>query len=113
MGSGLILGRLETTNSLNETPRTATAMKDLRVLFAPAADQGYVVHLEDADGTRLGVEVPFKPFLADDDYEDLRWYLEEFMELPDGGAVIRAQRIEKNLDDWGRKLYGALFTAEE
>src|SRR4051812_27750305 len=88
-------------------------MKDLRVLFAPATDQGYVAHLEDADGHPLGVEVPFKPFLADGDYEDLRWYLEEYLELPDGGAVIRAQRIEKNLDLWGRKLYDALFTAEE
>jgi tetratricopeptide (TPR) repeat protein len=88
-------------------------MKDLRVLFALAADQGYRVHFEDADGTPLGVEVPFRPFLSEDDYEDLRWYLEEYLELPDGGAVIRAQRIEGNLDRWGRKLHDALFTAEE
>jgi hypothetical protein len=25
--------------------------------------------------------------------DDLRWYLEEYMELPDGGAVVRARRI--------------------
>ncbi len=34
------------------------------------------------------------------------------MELPDGGAVVRAKRIEQNLEDWGRQLYEALFTAE-
>src|SRR4051812_46506226 len=88
-------------------------MKDLRVLFTPATDQGYRVHLEDANGTPLGVEVPFTPFLSEDDYEDLRWYLEEYMDLPDGGAVVRAQRIEGNLKRWGRKLHDALFTAEE
>jgi tetratricopeptide (TPR) repeat protein len=84
-------------------------MKDLRVLF-PAAGQA---RLSDANGNPLGVEVPFTPFLNDGDYEDLRWYLEEYMDLPDGGAVVRAQRIERNLEDWGRKLHDALFMASE
>jgi len=88
-------------------------MKDLRILFAAAAPDGYRAQFADAAGTRLGVEVPFKPFLEDADYEDLRWYLEDYMDLPDGGAVVRAQRIEKNLGIWGRKLHDALFTAPE
>src|SRR5258706_3702634 len=86
-------------------------MKDLRILFATADPDGYRAQLADADGTKLGVEVPFTPFLGDDDYEDLRWYLEDYMDLPDGGAVVRAQRIEGNLDIWGHKLHDALFTA--
>jgi hypothetical protein len=48
-------------------------MNELRVLFANAADTGYRAQLADAKGGRLGVEVPFTPFLAADDYEDLRW----------------------------------------
>ncbi|HEY2294901.1 MAG TPA: hypothetical protein VGM86_29710 [Thermoanaerobaculia bacterium] len=87
-------------------------MKDLRILFT-AADPGYLAHLVDAEGNRLGVEVPFTPFLEESDYDDLRWYLEEFMELPDGGAVVRARRIEGNFDEWGHKLHDALFTAPE
>src|ERR1700710_2801699 len=82
-----------------------TIMPDLRILFGPALDGGYRAHLADAEGTRLGVEVPFTPFLGDSDYEDLRWYLEEYMDLPDGGAIVRAQRIEGNLDFWGRRLH--------
>jgi hypothetical protein len=82
-------------------------MNDLRVLFTPAAP-GYLAHLADAEGNRLGVELPFSPFLDESDYDDLRWYLEEYMELPDGGAVVRAQRIEGNLDRWGRKLHDDL-----
>ncbi|HSS75889.1 MAG TPA: CHAT domain-containing protein, partial [Thermoanaerobaculia bacterium] len=88
-------------------------MKDLRILFANAGPEGYRAQLADADGIRVGVEVPFKPFLEDDDYEDLRWYLEDYMDLPDGGAVVRAQRIEGNLDVWGHKLHDALFAATE
>lgn len=88
-------------------------MNDLRVLFAAATDTGYRAQLADAKNRRLGVEVPFTPFLTEADYEDLRWYLEEYMDLPDGGAVIRAQRIEGNLEEWGRKLYDALFSVPD
>jgi len=45
--------------------------------------------------------VSFTPFLTEDDYEDLRWYLEDYMDLPDGGAVLRAERIERSLETWG------------
>ncbi|HEY0553132.1 MAG TPA: hypothetical protein VGG20_02645, partial [Thermoanaerobaculia bacterium] len=65
-------------------------MPELRILFGSASDGGYLAHLADAEGTRLGVEVPFTPFLTDGDYEDLRWYLEDYMDLPDGGAIVRA-----------------------
>ena len=88
-------------------------MNELRVLFAEAAGQGYRAQLADARGRRLGVEAPFSPFLTEEDYEDLRWYLEEYMDLPDGGAVIRAERIEKNLDEWGRRLYEVLFAVKD
>jgi tetratricopeptide (TPR) repeat protein len=87
-------------------------MHDLRVFFA-AGETDYHARLSDAGGNELGVAVPFTPFLTEDDYEDLRWYLEDYMDLPDGGAVTRAERIERNLEVWGRKLYDALFTAEE
>ncbi len=88
-------------------------MPDLRILFGSAPDGGYRAHLADAEGHPLGVEVPFTPFLDDGDYEDLRWYLEDYMELPDGGAIVRAERIEGNLNSWGRRLHDELFTAPE
>ena len=34
------------------------------------------------------------------------------MDLPDGGAVARARRIEGDLNEWGRMLYDALFAAK-
>src|SRR5438067_11470432 len=88
-------------------------MNELRVLFTAAKDQGYLCRLADAGGSPLGVAVPFTPFLTEDDYEDLRWYLEDYMELPDGGAVTRARHIEADLERWGRTLHDALFATRE
>lgn len=86
-------------------------MKDLRILFAPAEDQAYLAEI--TYGDQRGVEVPFTPFLKENDYEDLRWYLEDYMDLPDGGALVRARRIEQSLTRWGRQLHDALFSAPE
>jgi tetratricopeptide (TPR) repeat protein len=88
-------------------------VNDLRILFEPAEGETWRAQLADARGRRLGVAVPFTPFLAEEDYEDLRWYLEEYMDLPDGGAVVRAARIERNLYAWGRKLHDSLFSPED
>ncbi|NRF65442.1 CHAT domain-containing protein [Aquincola sp. S2] len=88
-------------------------MQEIRVLFTASAGNGLLGSLTDADGKRIGTEVPFTLSLPDDDYVDLRWYLEEYMELPDGGAVVRAERIEANLSKWGRQLHDALFSAPE
>jgi len=71
------------------------------------------VQFTDAAGIAQGVESDFTPFLTEDDYENLRWYLEDYMDLPDGGAVIRARGIEEQLHQWGRRLYDALFSAPE
>jgi len=35
------------------------------------------------------------------------------MDLPDGGAVVRAGRIEEQLHEWGRWLHDALFGAPQ
>ncbi len=90
------------------TPRP---QHEIRLLFAAAAEGSQRVSLTDGDGTPIGVEQSFTPFLSDADYEKLRWYLEEYMELPDGGAVVRAEKIEAELAGWGRRLHDAIFSA--
>lgn len=89
-------------------------MNDLRVTFVAEPQGGYRALLADAAGSVGGaVEVLFIPFLSEEDYENLRWYLEDFMDLPDGGAVVRARRVERDLDAWGRKFYDELFPNED
>jgi tetratricopeptide (TPR) repeat protein len=90
---------------------TARPLHEIRLVFTAAAEGSQRVSLTDGDGTPIGVEQSFTPFLSEADYEKLRWYLEEYMELPDGGAVVRATRIEAELAGWGRRLHDAIFSA--
>jgi tetratricopeptide (TPR) repeat protein len=88
-------------------------MQEIRILFSPAAGNGHRVSLTDGEGNGVGIEVPFTPFLTDEDFDNLRWYLEEYMELPDGGAVVRAHGVEADLLKWGHQLHDAVFAAPE
>jgi len=83
-------------------------MSELRLLFDKSADGDFAVRIVPSSGN-ASEPVPFKPFLDNDDFEDLRWYLEDFMDLPDGGSLVRALRVEEKLRDWGRTFYNALF----
>jgi hypothetical protein len=90
-----------------------SAMAELRLVFQSAPDPTMTVRVDfsSADGGMRGGGPP-QPFtlqLRSDEYADLRWYLEEFMDLPIGGSVLRANRIEQSLIQWGRDLYKAVF----
>jgi hypothetical protein len=88
-------------------------LQEIRVRFRLSDDDGFRAQLTDAAGIAQGAKCDFTPFLTEDDYENLRWYLETYMDLPDGGAVIRAGGIEEQLKQWGCQLYDALFSAPE
>ncbi len=47
---------------------------------------------------------PFEPPLDDEVLGDLRWYLETFSTWPTGPDYERAERIEAQMEDWGRAL---------
>ena len=86
-------------------------MNELLIRFSPAATNGgYDLTIEPEPG-KSTPPVPFLPFLTDPDYDDLRWYLEELMDLPDGGAITRAKGIEDRMEQWGRQLHDAVFSA--
>ncbi len=88
-------------------------MQGLRLLFIPAENGSFAVRLEAEPGKSAGVPATFTPFLDEADYENLRWYLEEYMDLPDGGAVVRAKGVERRLGEWGRQLHDAVYAAPE
>jgi hypothetical protein len=84
-------------------------MNELRILFDKSGDNAYSLRLTNDWGGNAGELLPFKLFLDEDDFENLRWYLEDFMDLPDGGSMICAQGIEDDLADWGRRRYRLIF----
>jgi hypothetical protein len=59
-----------------------------------------------------GDAVPLTFDLDDDQHADLRWYLEEYMDLPDHGSRVRAQRIKRQIEAWGRALYDDVFAPQ-
>lgn len=87
-------------------------MTELRLVFQPTdTDMTVRADVSGIDGGSLSGTAP-QPFafqLTPEQYADLRWYLEEYMDLPIGGSVLRARRLEGALSDWGRGLYRAVF----
>lgn len=86
---------------------------ELRLLFAKTKDGDVFVRPIDSTGGGSVPEKPFQVEVTEDGYEDLRWYLEEYMDLPDAGSVVRARRIEAAIKRWGKELCDALFDSRE
>ncbi|MCA9922374.1 MAG: tetratricopeptide repeat protein [Anaerolineales bacterium] len=51
--------------------------------------------------------------MSGDDMDELRWYLEEFMQFPLGGERTKAEKVERKLKTWGEALFDALFNTPE
>ncbi len=51
---------------------------------------------------------PFVPPIEQGAREDLRWYLERYYRWP-AGEESRAAAVERQLEDWGRDLFQAVF----
>jgi tetratricopeptide (TPR) repeat protein len=59
----------------------------------------------------VSVEFPFA--LSDQDREDIRWYLEDYLEFADDPAPRIASRIEQRMETIGDELFRALFQASD
>jgi hypothetical protein len=51
--------------------------------------------------------------LTQDDADELRWYLETFVQFPGAGDRARARGVEGRLADWGKALFDAAFGSRE
>ena len=47
--------------------------------------------------------------LSEDDHEDLRWYLEEYLSAPFGVYEERGARVAAALGDWGHSVFASVF----
>lgn len=83
-------------------------MSELCVVFERASD-AHAFRLAMKGQTEATAPLPFEPFLGEKEFEDLRWYLEDYLGLPVGGSLVRARRVERALMVWGRRLHDALF----
>jgi len=62
---------------------------------------------------RQTVTCPVTFSLTDQQQEEIRWYLEDFLQFPQDPAPALAKRIETNLADMGKTLFKALFQGDD
>jgi len=55
-----------------------------------------------------GDPFPVREGLTTQQRQDLRWYIEEFLDFPEGGYLTRARRIEREMDEYGHALWKGL-----
>jgi tetratricopeptide (TPR) repeat protein len=85
-------------------------MHVLRLRQTAEGDDAYRVLLElEADGQRREDTRQFKFKLEAQDQEDLRWYLEDYLQYPLDPAPRIAARIEARMDEIGAELFGAVL----
>lgn len=89
-------------------------MLELRIQQHAATEGRHRVEISlDGDGARRTAESTFAFSLSPQDEEDLRWYLEDFLQYPQKPAPTIAQRVEGRLAEVGTELFQAVFQASE
>ncbi|MFP5289020.1 MAG: CHAT domain-containing protein, partial [Thermoanaerobaculia bacterium] len=58
-----------------------------------------------------GPAIPFEPPLSAEEREDLRWYLEEYLEIPYAVYEDRGTAIAGKIPVWGERLFESVFGA--
>ena len=67
----------------------------------------------EGDGARRTAESTFAFSLSPQDEEDLRWYLEDFLQYPQEPAPTIARRVEGRMEEVGDELFKAVFQASD
>ena len=65
------------------------------------------------NGRQTTPPVAFQNPLADSDYEEIGWYLQDYLDYPFGAAPARAEAIETGLGSLGRLLFQTIFRGNE
>jgi tetratricopeptide (TPR) repeat protein len=89
-------------------------MLHLRIKQHPMAEGRHRVDLDlTGDGAPRAATAELAFGLSPQDEEDLRWYLEDFLDYPQEPAPARARRIEGRMAEIGTELFQAVFQANE
>jgi tetratricopeptide (TPR) repeat protein len=84
-------------------------MLRLRLTQTTTAPNQHRVQLDLDDGVLQSAVSTFELELSEQDREDLRWYLEEYLEYPIDPAPVIAARVERRMAELGRELFAKLF----
>lgn len=82
----------------------------LRLVQESLGGDRYRVEItSEGNGRRRTATVSFRYGLTAQDREDIRWYLEDFLEYPADPAPKIARRVERRIEQLGAELFAAVF----
>lgn len=84
----------------------------VRIVEASAGSDGVgveVLLLDDDRQLVLSAQARVSTELIPREQEDLRWYMEEYLNFPEEPAPLRAKRIETRMAELGEQLFRELF----
>ena len=85
----------------------------LRLKQTSLGEDRYRVDITLDAGPRPDAAVEFEFNMSDQDHEDIRWYLEDYLLSPlDPGQAI-AERVEKRMAEIGAELYTTIFGEDD
>ena len=89
-------------------------MLQLRLHQHAEAENRHRVEIDLAgDGAPRAATSTFEFHLSPQDEEDLRWYLEDYLQYPQEPAPTIAQRIEGLMSELGTRLFAGVFQAND
>ena len=89
-------------------------MRTLRFTQTSEADDTYRVEIAlEGDGPRQLAVSRFRFRLSARDREEVRWYLEDYLQYPQEPAPQIAERIESRITEIGYQLFRSVFQTEE
>jgi len=89
-------------------------MLQLRIRQHAVAEDRHQVEIDlTGDGAPRAAKSTFDFRLSSQDEEDLRWYLEDFLQYPQEPAPTIARRIEGLISEVGTKLFAGVFQAND
>jgi hypothetical protein len=89
-------------------------MRLLRLHQFTEGEHTYSVAVElSGDGPRRSAQSRFEFQLTPQDQEDIRWYLEDFLQYPMDPAPAIAARIERRMAEIGKELFDKVLAANE
>lgn len=87
-------------------------MLQLRLTQRPVGKGQHRVEVSlEGDGACQAFESTFDFLLLDQDEEDLRWYLEDYLQYPQDPAPAIARRVETRMAEIGTELFRSVFPA--
>jgi hypothetical protein len=89
-------------------------MLHLRIKQHAVAKDRHQVEIDLAgDGAPRAATSTFDFHISPQDEEDLRWYLEDFLQYPQDPAPVIARRIEGLMSELGTKLFAGVFQTND